>query len=181
MTSFKKHKDEFPSASLLLDISRNEYERERERANMLDNKSSFFISATIAITTIYIPLIPFHKLIEDFDVFEKKQLILITIFICFVVIALVFLILAIYNLYKSYALKIYKNVNIENLNDSEILSTEQNQVEKALVEHYNTILIHNFEVNNSKAEKISLGLKYCILSFAFLCIPTVCLIAIIGG
>ena len=78
-------------------------------------------------------------------------------------------------------MKKYKNINIENLNDEETLQFAENQVERGLLKHYNTILSYNIDVNNEKAEKISVGFKYCIFSFAFLCVSTISLIIIIGG
>ena len=67
------------------------------------------------------------------------------------------------------------------LNDEETLQFAENQVERGLLKHYNTILSYNIDVNNEKAEKISVGFKYCIFSFAFLCVSTISLIIIIGG
>jgi len=59
--------EDYPSASLMLEISKTEYERERERSNMLDNKASFFLSASIAVLTIFIPIIPFSKIVDFFN------------------------------------------------------------------------------------------------------------------
>lgn len=164
----------------MLDISRNEYERERERASILDNKASFFISALIAVVTIFIPIIPFAELITFFKTSTKAGIVLATISLCLFLIAIAFLILAIYNLFKGFGLTKYKNINIENLNDEETLQFEENQVKRGLLKHYNTILSYNIDVNNERAKKISIGFKYCIFSFAFLCASTISLIIIIG-
>lgn len=173
--------EKYPSASIMLDISKNEYEREYERTSMLDSKASFFISALIAIVTIFIPIIPFTELIDFLKKSTKTEIALVTISLCLFFLAVIFFILAIYNLYKGFCLKKYKSVSIEDLNDEETLQLTENQVERGLLKHYNTILSHNIDVNNEKAEKISVGFKYSIFSFAFLCISTISLIIIIGG
>ncbi len=165
----------------MLDISRNEYERERERASILDNKASFFISALIAVVTIFIPIIPFAELRAFLKNSTKTEIVLATINLCLFLLAIIFFILALYNLYKGFCLKKYKNINIEDLNDEETLQFSENQVKRGLLKHYNTILSYNIDVNNKRAEKISVGFKYSIFSFAFLCISTISLIIIIGG
>lgn len=176
-----KQKEKYPSASIMLDISRNEYERERERASILDNKASFFISALIAVVTIFIPIVPFAELRTFFKTSTTGGIVLVTISLCLFLIAIVFLILAICNLFKGFYLTKYKNVNVENLNDEETLQFAENQTERGLLKHYNTILSYNIDINNERAEKIAVGFKYYIFSFAFLCVSTISLIIIIGG
>ena len=51
--------DKYPSASVLLDISLDEYTKEREHTNTIEGKANAFISVIIAIFTIYIPSILF--------------------------------------------------------------------------------------------------------------------------
>mgnify|MGYP003293965947 CR=1 FL=1 len=170
----------YPSASLMLDISRNEYERERERSNMLDNKASLFISAALAILTIIIPIIPFSEFILFYKSETKIRIVVITIVLGLLFTSTILFVIAIYNLCKVITVKKYKNVNFENLNDDTILQSNENQTKRALVEHYNTILNYNLSINNEKAEQIKIGFKYGILSFAFLFISTISLLILMG-
>ncbi len=57
--STKKCRSKFPAASTLLEVSMDEYAKERERTNTIENKANVFISVIIALFTIYIPIIPF--------------------------------------------------------------------------------------------------------------------------
>lgn len=173
--------DNYPSATTMLQISQNEYERERERSNMLDNKASFFLSASIAVLTIFVPIIPFSKIIDFFYSATKSYTIMAIIALCILFTALVLFIISIYNLYSAYNVQKFKNIEYENLNDDQILQTSKNQTERGLINHYNTILIFNAEVNNKKAKKIQIGLKYSVISFSFIFISTILLIILIGG
>ena len=111
----------YPSATLMLDISRNEYERERERCNMLDNKASIFISAALAILTIIIPIIPFSALIEFYKSATKVKVVFMTVILGLLITSTILFVIAIYNLFKVITIRKYKNVDFRNLNDDTIL------------------------------------------------------------
>lgn len=173
--------EDYPSASLMLEISKTEYERERERSNMLDNKASFFLSASIAVLTIFIPIIPFSKIVVFFSSATKVNLSITIIALSLLFSALILFIISVYNLYSAYNIRKYKNINYENLNNEGILQTKRNQTERGLVKHYNSILVYNATVNDEKAIKIQTGLKYSIFSFSFMFVSTILLIILIGG
>lgn len=174
-------KDNYPSAFTMLEISKNEYERERERSNMLDNKASFFLSASIAVLTIFIPIIPFSKMLNFFISATKVYFSIAIIALCLLLAALILFIISVSNLYSAYNIRQYKNINYENLNDEGILQTKKNQTERGLIKHYNSILIYNATINNEKAKKIQIGLKYSVLSFLLIFVSTITLIILIGG
>lgn len=173
--------EDYPSASLMLEISKTEYERERERSNMLDNKASFFLSASIAVLTIFIPIIPFSKIVDFFNSATKGYMSIAIIALCLLFAALILFVISVSNLYSAYNVHKFKNINYENLDDDSILQTKKNQTERGLVKHYNGILVYNATVNNEKANKIRTGLKYSVLSFSFIFISTILLIILIGG
>lgn len=170
----------YPSASIMLEISKDEYAKERERSNNLDNKANIFISAIIAMVTLYIPIIPFSAIKKTYIRVGKLEVALITISICILGIAFVSLINAFYNLYKAISVKPFHRVNFDNLNDETVLRQYENDVERGLLEHYHTILTENAKINDNKAERLTQGLKFSILSFALMSISTISLIIIIG-
>ncbi len=165
----------------MLEISMDEYSKERERTNTIENKASVFISAIIAIFTIYIPIIPFSKLYLAYKNFNKIGIIFLTLALCVLVLSIIYLIVAFKNLYKGYKIKGYHRVDFSNLNDSTILAQSENDVKRALLDHYNSILIANAEINNDKADAVANGLKYSIISFALLSFSAIALIIMIGG
>lgn len=169
----------YPAAPILLDVAKDEYTKERERANILDNKASIFISAIIAMITIFIPIIPFNKFIGLYVSGTKLQIIIATTSVCVFVLAVVFLTMAFYNLYNAIKLKGYKRVCFEDINDENIILRKSNVVERGLIDHYYTILKDNSLINDQKATKVTLGLKYSIVGFLLLALSTIILIIIV--
>lgn len=170
----------YPSTSIMLEISKDEYAKGRERANNLDNKANIFMSAIVAMVTLYIPIIPFSAIKESYIKVNNINIILITIFICILIMALISLVIAFYNLCKAISVKPFQRVNFENLNDEVVLSQNQNDVERGLIQHYHTILTENEKINDEKAKRLMSGLKFGILSFALMGISAISLIIIIG-
>lgn len=168
------------TTSLLLDVSREECTRERERTNILDNKANIFMSAIIAVVTIFIPIIPFSELIEAYKSASKTHTVALTVTLCVFLLGVIFLIKALHNLYGAFKLKKYLSVDFKALNDESSFQKAKIDVEKGLIEHYNTIIENNSEVNNEKAVKITVGLKYSMVSFSLLCISAISLIIIVG-
>ncbi len=173
--------DKYPSASVLLDISLDEYTKERERTNTIEGKANAFISVIIAIFTIYIPIIPFSKLNIAYVTFNKIGVVCLTVALCVMLSSIILLIFAFINLYKGYKVKPHLRVEFSSLNDDSILAQSENNVKRALVEHYNTILTGNAKINTEKAESVAAGIKYSIIAFSLLSLSAITLIIMIGG
>jgi len=174
-------KENYPSASVMLEISMDEYTKERERSNILDNKANAFISVIIAIFTLYIPIIPFSKLAIAYSQFGKIGIICVTSALCVMVASLVLMVIAFVNLYNGFKIQPYCRVDFGSLKDVTLLQCSENDVKKGLIDHYNTILTSNADINTKKADKISIGLKYSIIAFALLSLSTIALIIMLGG
>ena len=159
----------------------DEYAKERERSNILDNKANAFISVIIAVFTLYIPIIPFSKLIAAYSHFGKTGTVCITIVLCIMVVALILMVIAFVNLYRGFKIQPFLRVDFSSLNDTNLLQCSENDVEKGLIDHYNTILTGNADINSKKAEYISAGLRYSIISFVLLSLSTIALIIMLGG
>ena len=67
------------------------------------------------------------------------------------------------------------------MNDPNILKCSENDVKKGLIDHYNKILSSNADINSKKADRISVGLRYSIISFILLSLSTIALIIMLGG
>lgn len=165
----------------MLEVSMDEYAKERERSNILDNKANAFISVIIAVFTLYIPIIPFSKLIAAYSQFGKTGTVCITIVLCIMVVALILMVIAFVNLYRGFKIQPFLRVDFSSLNDTNLLQCSENDVEKGLIDHYNTILTGNADINSKKAEYISAGLRYSIISFVLLSLSTIALIIMLGG
>ena len=159
----------------------DEYAKERERTNTIENKANVFISVIIALFTIYIPIIPFSKLFTAYSTFSKTGIACVTAVLCVMILSVVFLIIAFVNLYKGYRIKPYLRVEFSSLNDENILVQSENNVKRALIDHYNTILIGNAKINSEKAAAVSIGIKYSIIAFSLLSLSAIALIIMLGG
>lgn len=173
--------EKYPSASILLDVSLDEYAKERERTNAIESKANAFISVIIAIFTIYIPIIPFSKLNIAYTTFNKTGIVCLTVALCVMLLSIILLVFAFINLYKGYKVNPYLRVEFSSLNDDSILAQSENNVKRALVDHYNTILTGNAKINTEKAEAVATGIKYSIIAFALLSLSAIILIIMIGG
>ena len=174
-------KEKYPSASVLLDISLDEYAKERERTNTIESKANAFISVVIAIFTLYIPIIPFSKLTTAYSTFDKVGVVGLTVVLCVMLLSVILLVFAFINLYKGYKVKPYHRVEFSNLNDDGILAESENDVKRGLIEHYNTILTNNAKINTEKAEAVATGIRFSIIAFALLSLSAITLIVMIGG
>ena len=85
---------EFISSGILLDMAKDEYTKERERANALDSKASFFITVIVAAATVFVPIIPFEKLVRLYQDGVCAQKCIVSVFLVVVAIAFIFLVLA---------------------------------------------------------------------------------------
>lgn len=164
----------YPSSNLLLNISIDEYAKERERANSFDSRSCIFITVIMAIITLLMQTLPLKEiknLIKNLDIL----VISIIVLSAFWVLAAIVLLLAFIYFIKVICTKKYKSVNIENLNDEEKNMAPADIMEYALVEHYNTILIENNKVNLNKSKNYDKGVFLTVISFVIILLITMIL------
>lgn len=170
----------FPSASLLLECAKDEYNKEHERLYSLDNKASFFMSAIILVATIFIPFVPFGKIRGIMSYGSDLQKAVTYITATLIAVALVFLITAFKHLYDAYKIKAFDRFNIENLSDISIMTADRNCSEKGLCENYKNTIAKNIEKNDKKADQISRGIKYSAIGFLLLTISAIFMVCFIG-
>lgn len=164
---------QFPGAERMLQISMDEYSKERERSNSLDSKTGVFISALNALVALYLPMFPFAKIKTVYTSGSRGDAVLTTIGLVILLIALVFLVRGFYYLIQSISLKQFQRVNYDNLNDREVLLQDVDAIDAGLVNHYHTILKGNVKINDEKAERLANGLKYSVYCFAIFSVATI--------
>lgn len=174
-----KNKD-FPSISIFLVTARDEYTKEREYADKLDNKAGVFISAMLAIITLYIPIIPFSGIKNIYVNSDTPHIILTTIALCCLFSAIIIVVMAFYFLYKTFALKTFQRLDFEDLADENNLSFSRNLIEKGLLDVYVNCLRDNSKVNKNKSKALNKGLKFSIVSFILLSLSVISLKIITG-
>ena len=166
------------SSNLLLDVMREEYSKERDRCSSLEKKAEFFITAIIAIITLFIPMLPFDKLIESYKG-VLFRVVLETVMLCAFTYALGCLIYALYLLFQVVKLKKYSRPNLVALKDEDIQIQKEEITANGLLDHFYTIVDSNIKVNNEKVEKIDEALKVCLIGFVLLAFSTIGLLIIL--
>lgn len=177
----RKKEKEFRSSGILLQMAKEEYAAEENRASGLDGKASFFITVIIAVATIFIPIIPFNKLPNIFTNGECSQKWLTGIFLAGVLIAFVLLIIAFKYLYDAYKLKDYKRPSLECIDTESYHIIPNDQLNKGLCTHYKGIVDKNVETNNNKANSVKVGIRLCGIGFLILMAATIGILIVIGG
>lgn len=171
----KKNKQiQYPSSSVLLEISKDEYSKERDRSNNFENKSGLFITGIIALLTIYLNLIPFDTIINSFSSSSNVFTIVFSTICCILqLIALICIIMSFTLFVTILDSKKYMRVDFDNLSNESNNMLPPDIMMYALVDHYHTILLFNADINNKKAESFSKGVKYTLTAFIILLVSTI--------
>ena len=86
------------------------YEVENERKRTLDGKASAFMAANIAILTVYIPLIPFDRMLDFFSNTGNYEMIAVSLALAVFVTGIIFSIVAFKRLAEGYSNNILDNI-----------------------------------------------------------------------
>ena len=172
---------EFISSGILLEMARDEYTKERERANALDNKASFFITVIVAVATIFVPIIPFGKIVPLYKTGLCVQKCFASVLLAGIIISVFILAFAFKKLYDAYKLTDYMRPNLDVIDDLQFHFLPTDKVEKGMSDHYKTVVDDNIAVNGKKCKSITLGIKLCGVGFMILIVTTIGLIITIGG
>jgi hypothetical protein len=163
----------YPSAAVFLDVIKDEYEKERDRSNSLDNKANIFISAIIAALAIFIPSIPYGEIKGYIIKCDRIPFLFIWIMIGCLGTAMVLITISFYNLYQALKVRGFKRPQIETLKNENFLKYNENYSQKALIDHYYTILTYNQDVDTTKADKLQLGILLSVIAFLLMMVVTI--------
>lgn len=171
----------FMSSAILLEMAKDEYTKERERANALDNKASFFMTVIIAVATIFVPIIPFGRLVSLYlnGICARKCIVSGLMFA--VLIAFATLIIAFRRLYDAYKLTDYMRPSLACIDDEKNHKIPNDQLNKGLCDHYKTVVDDNIKVNERKCKSITDGIRYCGVGLVLLILSTIGMLITIGG
>lgn len=164
---------------MLLSISIEEYKKEGDRANSFENRAGLFVSAIVAIISIYLQVIPFSKLDLGFNNESKRIIISTTIFVGLLFIALILMVISITYLARVLISRPYSRVDFSNLENIDNNKCDEDIMEYAMVQHYNTILLYNVEINNKKSKLYTKGMIFTVISFMIMLIATIGLLVIL--
>lgn len=175
--------EKYPFADEMLTTMRQEYEAENDRKKTLDAKASAFITANIALLTIFVPLNPFEKL-QSFFESESGIVLLVTIIgLIMLVGSIALLLVSFVKLVCAAGISGYERVQLDSILN---LSTNEEErdiscIKQALVTHYYQILRGtiddkgNYRINEDRANKIQSGIKLMVIGYVILFISTIVL------
>lgn len=176
-----KKKDEskieiaFEGARVALPIFIDEYSKECDRKEAIENKISTLLTIEIAILTVFIPIVPFES-IKTYLFGNCNDIIIVATIACVLLgIAIVMMSVSFGILMSAIGIKTYSKVDIEKLNLEDNLRQDANSVERGLCDHYKTITIENSNLNDKKADKYQICLPITIVSFLLLALGTILL------
>lgn len=169
--AIKTDKD-YPSARLLLDMNKIEYEREFERANALDTKVNIALTLSAALLVIVYPLTNIRALFRSYGQ-AAYSYILPALCIISTSAAFGFLIAAIFVLMNVISLHSYSVIQPRDFNKPEYISKAKNIMTFALATMYLFATEENRVVNESRFQKYQKAINLVVVAIVFLVVSYV--------
>lgn len=178
---------DYPYSEKMLSEIKDVYAVENEREIKIATKASAFITVTVAIIALYIPIIPFEKFVFFFasKCVNSVSKGLSILFLIILFIGLFFLGIAFYNFIKAYSVKGYNTVDVDDLlkiaSKTEPSNTTDSAVYQGIAAHYHKILrgtndvVGNIKINSDNSEKNQVGIICIVIGFAIISLATIAL------
>lgn len=179
----------YPNAKTVLEEMHIAYEVENERKRTLDGKASAFMAANFAVLTIYIPLIPFDRMLYFFSKSGSYEIIVATLTLAVLVAGIILSIAAFKWLADGYSNQQYRFLNVDELLRLANAggSYSDGTTENGMVAHYHYILrgtideSGNMKINEDRATRIQKGINATVIGFCLINFATIAIRIIIGG
>lgn len=163
----------FEGARVALPVFIDEYSKECDRKNVIENKINTLLTIGIAILTVFIPIVPFGNIKTYLSSDNNGIIIAATIACILILVSILMMAIAFGILMSAISIRTYSKVDIEELDLEDILKQDANSVEKGLCDHYKTIILENSKLNDCKAKKYQFYLPITIVSFLLLALGTI--------
>lgn len=167
-------------ADKTIDILMDEYSKEFERLNSLDNKSNFCMTIIVLVATIFVPVIPFKNIIVTYQSGSCNIICITTIAIVALIIAFGYLVGAFTKFMRAFKLKEYEHVNLDYTYELYDAKYNKDYV-ISLCMQINDILKKNRTQNDKKCEAIEMGYMCFEKGLVLLMVSSVVLLITIGG
>ena len=186
--SQKNSDSDYLYAKWMLSEIKEQYAVENERENRISTKASTFITVIVAIIALYIPLVPFDKLVDFFEMesYSLSGKVMAIIMLVFLGVGLITLMFSFIYFLRAYKVKGYNRVSVDNLYN--IACETRNKTDKTesriaqgITEHYHKILRGdsdtdgNMKINTYSAQNVKIGIILTVIGFAIISIATITL------
>lgn len=165
----------FEGAKVALPVLMDEYSKECDRKNVIENKINALLTIEIAILTVFVPMIPMESIKTYLFSNHNGVIIAATIACMLLSISMLMMVVSFGLLISSVSITTYEKVMIEKLDLEENLKQDANALEKGLCDHYKEITLRNSEKNDKKAKKYQQCIPITIISFFLLTLGTIVL------
>lgn len=160
---------------------KDEYTKERERTVILDNKAMALATALLAILTLYIPIIPFDKVLLISKNGTVAERVILTLALLGLIAALIVSLVELAIIIMALGIQQFMRVEINDLCQEAVLKVNEDVVERELVLHYQKLILTNSKVNDDKANKVRIAFSLLIVVFTLLLLSAVALSFLSGG
>lgn len=171
----------FTAAQCILEVLKDEYTKERERTVILDNKAMAMATALLAILTLYIPIIPFDKVLLISKNGTVAERVILSLALLGLITSLIVSLIELAIILMALGIQKYMRVDINDLCQDAILRVDEDVVERELVLHYQKLILTNSKVNDDKANKVRTAFSLLIVIFTLLLLSAVALSFMSGG
>jgi len=172
MSDEKNVSEEFPSAKLLLDVSRYEYDKEFSRTDTIDNKANIALTFASVLLVAVAPTMNINKLL-NIPIYNFFEAILPVSYLFLIVTGMILLLCSIFSLINVISTKPYKTIDVQSQYDRENLKTKEDLLSSALINYYIKATVANGEINFSRVKKYKKALYLMVLSMVLLVVSFV--------
>ena len=163
-----------------LNMMKDSYFSELNKTYQIDNKAGVISAVIIGLFTLYIPMIPFEKIKKSFRIFSKTNVVILTIMLYSLLLSFILLMIAFYFFYKSYNVRNFKYLNLDDLIDEKYLRKSSEEMNVFFCEKYLKVIKHNFKVNNEKVMFLKKGIFLSFTSFTLISVVLVTLLCFVS-
>jgi hypothetical protein len=157
----------YPSAKVLLDMIKIEYDNEFQRASALDSKVSITLTLSAALLALIYPLTNL-KAVLDRSIVKVSECIIPLICILSVAISFGFLVVAIFHFIEVISLHKYKAIDPKCFTDVEYFSKPENEMAIVISFKYKDAIEENRIVNEARMLKYQKAVTFVVISIIFL-------------
>lgn len=178
----RKTETRFDSKTLevLLEAAKEEYDKELEKSERLENKSNTTMTVVIALIAIFLPVIPFRA-IRLICIQHTGVVFWCTVPALFLMMAAFsILIVGIVYLHQVVSWADYQRVNYDSFTDITVQFSSSDDLIRGLLAHYNTIILNNDQINKQKEQKLYKGMKISLLALALLSVAVIVLLIVVS-
>lgn len=153
---------------VLLQASKDEYDKELEKADKLENKSNAVMTVIIALMAIYIPALPFQSMRKILIAHTELLFWLLVGALVLLTISVILLIVSFYYLHEVIAWADIQRVNYDQFCDEQIQSADSSLLFRGLIAHYHDVITNNDAINRQKEKQLYFGIRIAVISLIML-------------